>query len=80
MSTRFPEAMHRLRARFPKAERIVQVRIFSPDGDILTMEGPCTLAEAGLIARVAFGKATRHEADTVAMTAAQRQSAERSEK
>lgn len=42
-------------AKFPAAERIVQVRIFDREGNVVEVEGPITAAEARVIARRAMG-------------------------
>lgn len=56
MTTRFPaKGMKALLAKFPKAEKLVQLRIFDREGNVLCLEGPITADEASAIARRALG-------------------------
>lgn len=58
--TRFPsKGMRAMRAEFPKAERIVQVRIIMKDGSHMCIEGPVTTDEARAIVQAALGQSTR---------------------
>ena len=47
-----------MKAKFPKAERMVQIRVFNHAGDTVTVEGPVTNEEAGLILRTAINQRT----------------------
>jgi hypothetical protein len=39
----FPaNSMKAIAAKYPNAERFIQVRIFTRDGDIASLEGPCS--------------------------------------
>ena len=55
--TRFPsKGMKAIRAEFPKAERIVQLRLLMKDGSSMCIEGPVTIDEARVIVQAALGQ------------------------
>lgn len=55
--SRFPsKGMRAIRAEFPDAERIVQLRLLMKDGSFLSIEGPVTVEEAKVIAQAACGQ------------------------
>lgn len=55
--TKFPsKGMRAIRAEFPKAERIVQLRLLMKDGSHLCIEGPVTTDEARTIVQAALGQ------------------------
>lgn len=55
--------MRAIRAEFPKAERIVQVRLIMKDGSHMCIEGPCTVDEARVIVHAALGQKPLSGAD-----------------
>jgi len=64
MTTRFPsKGVRAIRAEFPKAERIVQVRVIMKDGSHMCIEGPCTTDEARVIVQAALGQKPLSGAD-----------------
>jgi len=56
---RWPMPMRDLLAKYPASKNVVQVRVASHDGDVVTFEGQCTKAIADALMEVMFGLAVR---------------------